>query len=134
MTEILIPKNAKDTLRLALEDYKGHRLAAMRVWFDPGQGDPLRPRREGFAVNVALLPRVIDGLQQLQAEAERVGWLASPPPSGAVPCEVCGTPFKPSRADAKCCSPKCRAKASRTRRAGNSDNRTEAHVSERDDG
>ena len=32
-------------------------------------------------------------------------------------CEVCGTEFRARRADARCCSARCRQKASRGRRA-----------------
>lgn len=115
--EILIKKNGRDYIRIALESYQGHRLTTLRVWFPPPDGGPLRPGRDGFGLNILVLPELIAGLQRLASEAQAVGWLPSLDLERETVCQDCGARFLPARADARFCSPKCRAKASRTRRA-----------------
>ena len=112
---ISIRKNGRETLLLALNDYVGNRLVNLRVWFDPSDGGPLRPGRDGFTLKIAMLPELIAGLVEIDRQARSIGWL--PPTAPGAQCEECGQGFDPNRADARFCSAKCRAKASRTRRA-----------------
>lgn len=65
---ITIRKNSKEEVRLGIEEFKGHRLVNIRVWYDAGNGE-MRPGKHGLAVRLELLPEVRAALAQL-AETE----------------------------------------------------------------
>lgn len=67
-----IPKNAREEIRVSLSEFNGHDLANLRVWFDAGDGEQ-RPGNKGLAFKLDKLPAVIEALQQLEAEAHRLG-------------------------------------------------------------
>lgn len=71
----LIAKNQRETLRLSIDDYKGYRLLSARLWFQPRDGDDLRPGRDGWAIALDKLPDIIGELQRLEAEARSAGLL-----------------------------------------------------------
>lgn len=48
---IVIPKNAREEIRVERQDYQGHDLVQMRVWFDAGGGE-MRPTKKGIAIRV----------------------------------------------------------------------------------
>jgi hypothetical protein len=75
ITPALVPKNSRETLRLSLDEYRGHQLLSARLWFDPADGGELRPGREGWAIAIERLPEIVVELQRLEAEARRVGLL-----------------------------------------------------------
>lgn len=70
-----IPKNSREHIRVGLSDYKGHRLAFLRVWADKADGTSV-PTPKGLTVAIALLPAVIDALQATSDEARRTGVLS----------------------------------------------------------
>jgi hypothetical protein len=109
---IEIRKNGRETLRLALDTYKGNRLVSFSLWLTPAAGASLRPARGGFGVRVELLPVLITALGRIEAEARAIGWL---PPRPPVACEACGISFEAPRAHAGFCSQECRTKASRSK-------------------
>ena len=71
----LVPKNAREALRLSIDVYLGHKLLSCRIWYKPDGSEDLRPGTGGWAVAVDRLPDVITALQQLEAEARRLGLL-----------------------------------------------------------
>lgn len=73
--EITIRKNRTQVVRLALAEFKGHRLLTTRVWQDPGRGEPLCPTKHGFTINVSRLHQLIDALNALEQRAKARGWL-----------------------------------------------------------
>ena len=69
MTVIDIPKNKRETLRVARENYQGHDLVNLRVFFEADDGE-LRPSRKGVAFNAGLLPEVLSARQSRSVMTE----------------------------------------------------------------
>jgi hypothetical protein len=72
---ITIPKNSRESLRLAVDNYKNKVLLSCRLWFEPREGGDLRPGRDGFAIAIERLPEIIAALQHLEAAAHAEGLL-----------------------------------------------------------
>lgn len=71
-----IAKNRRERLGLHLDEYKGHKLARASLWFaNEDEPDRLLPAKGGLSIRVEKLAELIAGLQRLEAEARRVGWL-----------------------------------------------------------
>lgn len=67
-----IDKNAREEIRISLSEFNGHDLANIRVWFRTDDGD-MRPGNKGLAFKLEKLPAVIQALNDLEAEARRLG-------------------------------------------------------------
>ena len=65
---IEIQKTGRETLCVTREDFNGHDLINMRVWFDAGEGE-MRPGKQGVALRAALIPDLIQALQSLETES-----------------------------------------------------------------
>jgi hypothetical protein len=61
---IAIPKNAREEIRVSVDEFKGHRLCNLRVWYL--DGDELRPGKQGLALRLELVPQLIDALRAVQ--------------------------------------------------------------------
>lgn len=76
MTAIDLPKNSKETLRIARETFKGHELINVRVFYEAEDGS-LRPTKKGVSLRVDMLADVIEALQALSKvsnlKASKVG-------------------------------------------------------------
>jgi hypothetical protein len=59
---IAIPKNAREEIRISLDEFKGHRLCNLRVWYQ--DGDEFRPGKQGLALRLELVPQLIEALQR----------------------------------------------------------------------
>jgi hypothetical protein len=72
MTHIAtIPKNSREELRVSLDEYQGHRLINMRIWFDAGE--EMRPGKKGLSLKLDALPELLAALQNAEKEALRLG-------------------------------------------------------------
>ncbi len=72
----VIRKNAAEEIRIELTEFNGHQLINIRVWTDPRNGGSERiPTKAGIACRVALLPEIIEALQQAEAQARARGLL-----------------------------------------------------------
>lgn len=60
-----IRKNAREEIRITLDDFKGRQLVNLRVWFDAGDGE-YRPGKQGVAFRLDLLPEVLEALGALE--------------------------------------------------------------------
>ena len=60
-----IPKNSREMIRVAREDFKGHDIINLRVFYDAGEGE-YRPTKKGVAFSAALLPEVLKALGGLE--------------------------------------------------------------------
>jgi hypothetical protein len=71
-----IPKNAREEVRVALCEFNGHDLFAVRVFTDPAgaTGDRV-PTRKGLTASIRLLPDIIRALTKAEAEAKAAGLL-----------------------------------------------------------
>ncbi|MEM7473234.1 MAG: transcriptional coactivator p15/PC4 family protein [Pseudomonadota bacterium] len=64
-----IPKNSREEIRVSRDDYNGHDLINIRVFYDAGEGE-MRPGKQGVAFKAALLPEVLGALEKaLRCEA-----------------------------------------------------------------
>ena len=71
-----IPKNSSEELRVFLSRYQGHDLCGLRVFYEAKDGSgSMLPGKSGVNVRVAMLPAIIEALQEAKAEAERRGLL-----------------------------------------------------------
>lgn len=61
-----IQKNTREVIRVAREDYKGHDIINLRVFYDAGEGEH-RPAKKGGAFSAALLPEIMKALGALEA-------------------------------------------------------------------
>src|SRR5437763_12645249 len=72
----IIRKNGLEEIRVGLAEFNGHDLINIRVWTEPRNGGAERiPTKAGIACRVALLPEIIDALQQAEAQARARGLL-----------------------------------------------------------
>ena len=72
MTDIAcIQKNAREELRVSLENFRGHDIANLRVWYCADDGE-MRPGKQGVALRRDLLPDLIEALKQADAACQEV--------------------------------------------------------------
>lgn len=62
-----IRKNSREVIRVTREEFNGHDLVNIRVFFDAGGGD-IKPGKQGVAFRAALLPDMIDALKSFEEE------------------------------------------------------------------
>lgn len=65
-----IRKNARQTLRITIDQYNGFALVGVRVW-ERNRAGALRPTKIGVSCRVELLPELAHAVDQALAEAER---------------------------------------------------------------
>jgi len=65
---IAITKNSREELRIAREDFRGHDVVNIRVWYYAGE--EFRPSKKGFAIRSEQLPELIQALQVVSQERE----------------------------------------------------------------
>lgn len=58
---IAITKNAREQIRIERQDYRGHDILNVRVFYDDGTGE-YRPGKQGLAVRVELVPGLIEAI------------------------------------------------------------------------
>jgi transcriptional coactivator p15 (PC4) len=73
-----LTKNQRETVRIALDEFRGVRLIDMRVMAPLGDpGGTLVPTKKGLCLRVDLLPELLEAIQKAEQEARRLGLLAS---------------------------------------------------------
>ena len=68
------PKNARETLRVRLDEYQGRAIVDVRTWFD--DGGTLRPGRAGLTLAVRHLPELAEALAKALETATASGLIA----------------------------------------------------------
>lgn len=58
-----IDKNAKEKIRISLEEYRGHKFIDCRVYFEDESGT-WRPTKKGIALNHETIDEVIKALKE----------------------------------------------------------------------
>ncbi|MDA8746658.1 transcriptional coactivator p15/PC4 family protein [Litoreibacter sp.] len=56
-----IAKNSREEIRVSRDEYNGHDLINLRVFYDAGEGE-MRPGKQGVAFKATLLPDVLNAL------------------------------------------------------------------------
>jgi hypothetical protein len=69
-----VSKNSKEIIRLNLEEYRGHKLADLRVYCQDEQGGMI-PTRKGISIPISLWPQIRAGLGKLEQAIIAAGWL-----------------------------------------------------------
>ncbi len=59
---IAIAKNAREEIRVSVDEFKGHNLCNLRVWYL--DGSEYRPGKQGIALRLELVPQLIDALRR----------------------------------------------------------------------
>ena len=70
MASIETTKNSREVLRIQRENYRGHDMLNLRVWYDDGTGE-YRPGKQGVAVKAALIPDLINALAAVSASEQQ---------------------------------------------------------------
>ena len=56
-----IRKNAREVIRIQRQEFRGHDLISVRVFYDAGDGS-MKPGKQGVAFRAALLPEMLNTL------------------------------------------------------------------------
>jgi len=75
-----LPKNARETIRFRLGEFKTHRFCDMRIFItepgeDGGNANNLIPTKKGLAVSPALWVQFKAAMAQVEAAMIEAGWL-----------------------------------------------------------
>jgi len=69
-----VPKNSQEIIQFNLEEFKGHRLADLRVYCQDEKGSMI-PTRKGISIPISLWPQFRKALAQVEAAMVQQGWL-----------------------------------------------------------
>jgi hypothetical protein len=61
---ILIPKNTRESYRIAWEEFEGHRFVDLRLYYFTAEGE-LKPSRKGVAIRPEALAEICAALGQM---------------------------------------------------------------------
>ncbi len=73
---IEIPKNAVETVCMAITEFRGKTYADLRVYYRDDDGE-LKPTRKGLCVSPELWPDFANGIQKLGTQLQERGLLDS---------------------------------------------------------
>ncbi len=77
MSEVFVDsfgKNATEEVRATLEEYKGHQLFGLRVWFEAEPGKWVATKK-GLSLKVELFPELKRAVEKLEAAMLEAGLL-----------------------------------------------------------
>lgn len=72
-----VPKNSQEIIQFNLEEFKGHKLADLRVYCQQ-EGKGLIPTKKGISIPISLWSQIRKGLKKLEKAMLAVGWLDAP--------------------------------------------------------
>ncbi|MBL4768235.1 MAG: transcriptional coactivator p15/PC4 family protein [Rhodobacteraceae bacterium] len=58
-----IPKNSREEIRVSRDEFNGHDLINLRVYYKADDG-VMRPGKQGLAFKVEILPDILDALSK----------------------------------------------------------------------
>ena len=70
-----VPRNALEEVRVRLSRFKGNDLVDVRIFAEPDDSEERRPTKRGIALNVVLLPKLLEALHLAEEEARKAGLL-----------------------------------------------------------
>jgi hypothetical protein len=69
-----LQKNRRERLRIALDEWQGHRLVDLRITTQLAESaDVWSPTKKGVSINVAHLPALVRALTVAEAKARELG-------------------------------------------------------------
>ncbi|MCJ2031252.1 PC4/YdbC family ssDNA-binding protein [Methylobacterium sp. J-043] len=74
-----VRKNARQEIRIGLQEYEGRQIASLRVWFKAEDGT-MRPGNDGLNFRVDPLPELHEALAEAVRAAEAEGLLDAAEP------------------------------------------------------
>lgn len=75
-------KNAREVVRVSLDEFNGRPIVGIRVWFKPEGSDELRPGKAGIAMSVQHLPALAAAINGALGIAEGRGDIVEVPAHG----------------------------------------------------
>lgn len=69
-----VRKNARQEIRIGLQEYEGRQIASLRIWFKAEDGT-MRPGKDGLNFRVDLLPELHVALAEAVRAADAEGLL-----------------------------------------------------------
>jgi len=73
-----IPKNRRETARISLDEFAGHQLVDLRLWFSPNAGSEPKPSPKGLSLDVKHLPALRAAIEEAERVARAAGLLELP--------------------------------------------------------
>lgn len=71
-----LQKNVRETLRVSLDEYRGHQLINIRVCVPLTESSGIMvPTKAGVSLSVGLLPQLTGALVEAEEAARQKGWL-----------------------------------------------------------
>lgn len=70
----VLPKNARETVKVTVSAYMGHILADVRVFAPVAGMDALAPTKKGVSIRADMIADLRKALDLAEAEARRQGW------------------------------------------------------------
>lgn len=67
-----IPKNAREIIRVEVEEYKGHRFISCRVWAKNNEGESV-PTRKGMSISLNHAEPVLMALCAAHEQLKKLG-------------------------------------------------------------
>jgi len=65
-----LPKNARESLRVTISEFKGKQYVHVRNWFEPREGGEKLPGKEGVAFTGEHIPAIVEALQRAASELD----------------------------------------------------------------
>lgn len=59
-------KNSKEEVRAVLTEFRGHRVADLRIYFRPDKGGEMIPSKKGLSLTLDLLPELKQAVLALE--------------------------------------------------------------------
>lgn len=76
VTVALWPKNSRENLRVALQEYRGAQLIDVRVTIPlAAHSEVQTPTKAGVALQVHMIPQLREALAAAEEQARSLGWL-----------------------------------------------------------
>lgn len=69
-----LSKNSREAIKFSLEEFKGHKLADLRVYCQDEKGNMI-PTRKGISIPLSLWPQVRMALSKMEEAMIQEGWL-----------------------------------------------------------
>lgn len=71
-----LDKNRSEHLRVALDEFRGHRLLDLRITVELTSSSGIQtPTKKGVSVGVHMLPELRQALEEAESQARELGWL-----------------------------------------------------------
>ncbi|MBI4595119.1 MAG: transcriptional coactivator p15/PC4 family protein [Candidatus Tectomicrobia bacterium] len=65
-------KNSSEEVRITLEEFKGHKLLDLRVWYEDDNGEK-KPTKKGISISTTLFPELKAALEKAEAVLREKG-------------------------------------------------------------